>query len=360
MKIAFLNDLIYSYACSDPSAVGGSERQQWLLARALASSGWTVFVGIRHGLGGGERRVIEGVEFHGITRGHYLLDWYRFLSSARPDWLYWRAATHLLGPLVEIAHLNKVKTIFATAFDSDVQPRTALTARRQWWPFYVWGLSRSERLFVQHEAQLEHLPSRWQGKTTVMRSITDRYESFTSHSNREPYIAWVGMLRQPKRPDLLIEIAERSPHIKYVVCGGTTTHRSRSGYSQSIIDRFRSVPNIEYRGQVASHEAEQVIAGAAVLLCTSDQEGFPNTFLQAWSHGTPVVTMQVDPDSVIKRLDLGTVTGTVEATVEQLHVLIKLPGERQEIAYRGMEYILNNHSAEVIVQAFNSVTHQGS
>src|SRR6476469_7473068 len=45
MKVAFLNDLIYGYASADAAAVGGNERQQWLLARALASSGWTVYVG---------------------------------------------------------------------------------------------------------------------------------------------------------------------------------------------------------------------------------------------------------------------------------------------------------------------------
>jgi glycosyltransferase involved in cell wall biosynthesis len=360
MKIAFFNDLIYNYASSDPSAVGGSERQQWLLARALASSGWKACVGVRKGLKAGERRIIEGVEFQGITKGHYLLDWYRFLRSERPDWLYWRAASHLLGPLVHIAHLNGVKTIFAAAFDSDVHPRSALTARRRWWPLYVWGLSTTERLFVQHEGQLERLPSRWQVKTTVMRSIADKCDGFIPHTAREPYVAWVGMLRQPKRPDLLIEIAERSPHIKYMVCGGTTTHRSTAGYSQSIIDKFRLLPNITYRGQVASHEAEKVIAEAAVLLCTSDQEGFPNTFLQAWSQGTPVVTMQVDPESIIKRLGFGSVAGTAEATVEQLHRLVSSSDERQKIADRGMEYIIKNHRPEVIVQAFNSVTRQSS
>jgi glycosyltransferase involved in cell wall biosynthesis len=360
MKIAFLNDLIYKYASSEPSAVGGSERQQWLLARALAASGWTACVGIRQGLRGGERRVIEGVEFHGIAKGHYLLDWHRFLKSERPHWLYWRAATHLLGPLIQIAHLNAVRTIFATAFDSDVHPRSALTARRRWWPLYLWGLSRTERLFVQHEGQLEQLPSRWRGKTTVMRSIADKYDGFTTHSAREPYVAWVGMLRKPKRPDLLIEIARRSPQIKYVVCGGSTSHRSAPAYSQEIIDQFRLLRNIDYRGQVEPRKAEEVIANAALLLCTSEQEGFPNTFLQAWGHGTPVVTMQVDPESVIKRLNLGAVTHTVEATVEQVHRLVKLPGERQKMGQGSMEYILNNHRSEVIVQAFDSVTNQSS
>jgi glycosyltransferase involved in cell wall biosynthesis len=360
MKVAFLNDRIYGYALSDASAVGGNERQQWLLARALASSGWTVSVGIRQGLKAGGRRTIDGVEFHGIIQGQYLFDWYRFLSSARPDWLYWRGATHLLGPLVQVAHLIGVQTIFATAFDTDVHPRSALTIRQRWWPLYAWGLSKAERLFVQHGGQLEDLPSRWRGKARVIRSIADTHINFTSHSCREPYVAWVGMLRQPKRPDLLVEIAKRSPQVKYIVCGGASTHRSPAGYSQRLIDELRELPNIVFRGQAAPQEAERVIAEAALLLCTSDQEGFPNTFLQAWSHGTPVVTLRVDPDSIIKRLELGAVTGTLEATVEQLQRLLQSPDERQRMATRGREYILANHSAKVMVDNFNSATRQPS
>ena len=95
------------------------------------------------------------------------------------------------------------------------------------------------------------------------------------------------MLRQPKRPDLLIEIAKRLPQIKYVVCGGTQpTDHHRDTVRQSSND-FVELSNIEFRGQVAPVEAERVIAEAAVLLCTSDQEGFPNTFLQAWSYWYP-------------------------------------------------------------------------
>ena len=147
MKVAFINDRIYSYATADRSAVGGSERQQWLLARALASSGWSVYVGLRQYLRLGEHRTIDGVEFHGIKQGHFLLDWYRFLSSTRPDWLYLREASHLIGPLVQTAHLNGAKTIFAAAFDTDVKPRAALTRRQRWWPLYAWGLSKTEWLF---------------------------------------------------------------------------------------------------------------------------------------------------------------------------------------------------------------------
>jgi glycosyltransferase involved in cell wall biosynthesis len=356
MKVAFLNDRIYGYASADTLAVGGNERQQWLLACALASSGWTVCVGIREGLKAGERRTINNVEFLGINQGHYLLDWYRFLSSTRPDWLYWRGASHLLGLLVQIAHVHGVQVIFAAAFDTDVQPRSALTARRRWWPLYAWGLSRTECLFVQHGGQLEDLPSRWKPKALIVRSIAYAHVTFTPHAGREPYVAWVGMLRQPKRPDLLIEIAKQSPQISYVVCGGATSHRSPLGYSQHVIEQLRGLPNIMFRGQVSPEEAERVIAEASVLLCTSDKEGFPNTFLQAWSHGTPVVTLHADPDSVIKGRELGVVTGTVDATVEQLQRLVASVQERNDIATRAREYVAYHHSEEMVVKAFDQAT----
>jgi glycosyltransferase involved in cell wall biosynthesis len=103
-----------------------------------------------------------------------------------------------------------------------------------------------------------------------------------------------------------------------------------------------------------------VIADAPLLLCTSDQEGFPNTFVQAWSNGTPVITLQIDPDNIIKRLELGAVTGTVEATVEQLQQLLASPEDRQDIAVRASQYIDTHHCAEVVVKIFEQATHRHS
>ena len=167
MKIIITNDTIYGWA-SGASVVGGAERQQWLLARALAATGWSVTVGVREALEARERRTIDGVEFLGIGRGytgigrdHIHRVWYRFLSSEQPDWWYWRCANHLWGSAVEVAKLAGVRTIFAAGVDSDVQPRRALFQRPHWWPLYAWGLSRTDRIFVQHAGQLAELAPRW-------------------------------------------------------------------------------------------------------------------------------------------------------------------------------------------------------
>jgi len=353
MKIVFLNDGAYEYAVGSSKAVGGTERDIWFLSRALAAEGWSVAVGVRGAINIGERKVIEGVEYIGIGRGNPLVGWHRFLSSARPDWLFWEGASHWWGPLVEIAKLNGVRTIFHTAFDTDVHTRHALVKRRRWWPLYAWGLLRTDRIFVQHTGQFFMLASGWRSKAQTLPKVCQLPIAVKPHSERPKYIAWVAMLRKPKRPDLLIEIARKAPTIQFIVCGGPSGHRSPGEYGAQVVDTLEKLPNVDYRGRVDPEEASRVIADAALLLCTSDQEGFPNTFVQAWSNGTPVVTLQVDPDDIIKRLQLGAVTGTVDATVEQLQRLLKSPEERQVIAARAREYVLGHHSAEVVVKSFD-------
>src|SRR4051812_2449959 len=73
LSIAFLNDQIYAFAAQAERgtwATGGAERQQWLLARALASAGWSVTVGIREPLERGQHSYIDRVKFVGIGRDH--------------------------------------------------------------------------------------------------------------------------------------------------------------------------------------------------------------------------------------------------------------------------------------------------
>jgi hypothetical protein len=92
MKILFVADGIHAYASGAQQAVGGAERQQWYLARALAESGWKVVVGLRDTLQPGDRCAHAGVEFVGMQRGQMVWAWRRFLDAERPDWCYWRAA----------------------------------------------------------------------------------------------------------------------------------------------------------------------------------------------------------------------------------------------------------------------------
>jgi glycosyltransferase involved in cell wall biosynthesis len=331
MKLAMVNNGVYYYASGSPHAVGGAERQQFLLARALVNSGWSVTVGVRGILPPKARRVLDGLEFVGLDQGQPLMAWYRFLASERPHWWYWRCAYHLWGAAVEVARLTGVRTIFSTALDREVNPRNALFWRRRWWPLYAWGLSRTDRIFVQHRGQLTGLPKRWQGKAYVVPSIAGQVSATRS-------------LREPKRPDLLIQIAREMPNIRFIVCGGPSSYASSPGYGERIVNELRNVKNIEFHGAVSPDEAERTIAQSAVFLCTATEEGFPNTFLQAWASGTPVVSLNIDPDGLVKEKGLGIVAGSVSQAVNAIQRLVESPEERNEIADRARQHVAAAHS----------------
>jgi glycosyltransferase involved in cell wall biosynthesis len=363
MKIAFLLDGIYRYASGSPRARGGAERDLWLLGAALARFGWAVKVAVRDDINPNCRTWIQGVEFIGIGRGRVLLEWYRFLSSERPDWLFWRCADPRLGALVEIAAWAGVRTIFSVGCDLDVEPRHAPLYCPRWWPLYAWGLSRTHRIFVQHQDQLCGLRPEWRSKASILPKvcilpgIVGDAMTLKPHSERTKYVIWAGSLMQLKRPDLLIEIARKLPAIRFVVCGGPSTLMSAPDYSGRIIDELGRTANVEYLGQVPPEKAHKLIAEAALLLSTSDTEGFPNTFVQAWSNGTPVVSLKVDPDHNIQRLGLGTVSGNTEGAALDIAALIDSANRREAIGRRARAFIIENHSAATVVGRFERALH---
>jgi glycosyltransferase involved in cell wall biosynthesis len=360
MKIAFLNDWIFHYASGHAEAAGGAERVQWLLARALAAGGWSVRVAVTDSLPAGERRTIEGVEFVGLAGkpggrhypGDVFFRWHRFLTAEKVDWLYWMCADHRLGPVFELAHRAGARTIFSLAHDADVNPRIALSGRKSFWPLYAWGLKTADRIFVQHDQQLATLPPELRARAAFLPSIVNLPETWTPHPARDPYVAWVAMLRQPKRPDLLVEIARGAPDVRFVVVGGSTLHRTPEGYGDSMIEALKATPNIEFLGRAPFAEVSRLVSNAGLFLSTADEEGFPSTFLEAWAAGTPVVSLTVDPNRVMERYGAGRVMGTVGNAVATIRDLLAAPAARDRIGVQARRYIEENHTQAAVVPIF--------
>ncbi|MEX2493388.1 MAG: glycosyltransferase family 4 protein [Nitrospirales bacterium] len=355
MKFLHMNDVVYGYAAGDPTVNGGAERYQWLLARAMAHRGWSAVVGVRKGLAEQERRTIEGVEFVGIGDDHILRSWNRFLKTEQPDWWFWQCADHWLGLAVEIAKLNGVRFIFSAMVDLDVIPHRALVRRPSLWPLYAWGLRRSNRIVVQHGDQLNQLAPSLRSKASILPGIVGQTLEVKPHAAGRNYVAWVGVLRQPKRPDLLLEIAKRLPDVPFVVCGGFSTFMTPEGFAEPIVEKLKALSNVQYLGQVAPRKTLEIIGNAAMLLSTSQLEGFPSVFLEAWAAGTPVVSLKIDPDGVIQRKNLGTLSGTVEIAVRDIATLMQSRDRREEMSLRARQHVKEAHSDEAAIRVIESV-----
>src|SRR5260221_11353100 len=70
--------------------------------------------------------------------------------------------------------------------------------------------------------------------------------------------------------------------------------------------------------------ANRLYGRAKLLVNTSDVEGFPNSYLQAWIRGVPVVTL-IDPDRVIEREGLGIAVRTPEGLPAAADALLRQP-----------------------------------
>jgi glycosyltransferase involved in cell wall biosynthesis len=190
-----------------------------------------------------------------------------------------------------------------------------------------------------------------QSKASILPGIVGQTNSVKPHSQRDQYVAWVAVLRQVKRADLLVEIARKMPNTRFVVCGGSS-RKAPVEYTEWIIRELRSLPNIEYLGHVPPERTLQIIADAAMLVSTSDGEGFPSVFLEAWAFGTPVISLKIDPDGVIQEKKLGRVSGSVDKAIEDIQGLMDTPGVREEMAIPARQHVAENHNESATINAF--------
>jgi glycosyltransferase involved in cell wall biosynthesis len=105
-----------------------------------------------------------------------------------------------------------------------------------------------------------------------------------------------------------------------------------------------AMPAVEYVGQKTLAEVNELLARAHVLVNTSEHEGFPNTFIQAWMREVPVVSLRIDPDGVLGREGIGVLAQTEEQLVEAVRILVTDPAKRAAYGVRARQHAMLRHS----------------
>ena len=119
------------------------------------------------------------------------------------------------------------------------------------------------------------------------------------------------------------------------------------GLGAAVLSAAANVPNLELLAPRPRHELPALYRCAVAIVNTSKLEGFPNTFLEAWSNGTPALSLRVDPDGVIEANDLGTVAG---GSIERLADAARerWAGRDEIDAERVLSYIRREHDPSVV------------
>lgn len=343
--------------------IGGVEHQTSLLAKWLAAAGHAVSL-VTWDDGSDSRAEIDGVRVLRVCQPRAGLPGLRFLHprwtglikalrAADADVYYHNGAEYVTGQVALWCRRNGRGFVFSAAADADVDGTLPALTRSLDRRLYRTGLRLADAIIVQSEKQRSLLKKGFGRESSILAmpcpEEPDTIFTQRSQPSSHPRVLWVGRISPVKRLEWLLDMAEQTPAVHFDVVGPA----EHSTYAAPLLERAKTIPNVTLHGRKNRRELVPIYQSADCLCCTSIREGFPNTFLEAWSHGVPVVST-LDVDSRISTLGLGAIATSPKALSEAI-VHLFADHERWRTASRtARQYFIEQHSLATAMPRFAS------
>jgi glycosyltransferase involved in cell wall biosynthesis len=332
----------------DLKYIGGETVQHVLLARAWRDQGHEVSM-IVFDDGQGARRVVDGITLIAAHTRNGGLPGLKFfhprssklfsaLMAADADIYYQSPAGAYTGVVAWFCRMNGRKFIFRVASDSDCEKEHG---RLELWrdrKLYDYGLKRADLVAVQTEVQAKMLRDNHDLDSKVVNMLVEAPRRGGAPVEKDIDVLWLSNLRSLKRPEMVLELARQLPQVRFTLAGGPCPHPWGYTYYDDVKAAAARLPNVSMPGGVRYTESGEWFDRARVFLNTSSIEGFPNTFLQAWIRGVPVVSF-FDPDGLIRRLQLGHVATSLDDMRESIRGLLEVDVYRENIGRRARDFV---------------------
>lgn len=340
----------------DIPVVGGAELQQSVIAKALARRGYRVSM-ISMDYGQHEGTVLEGVTLHKMHKPDEGIPVVRFfhprltslwhaMKRVDADVYYQRTSAAWTGFVAAFCKAHGKRSIYAGASDVDFIPGRQDIAFARDRKLFEYGLRRVDRIVVQNPNQQADVRRHYGRDAIIIPNCFNAPPG--ARADRSGGILWVATVRPQKRPELLLEIARRLPQLRFVMIGGSDPGLRAEEYARSIRAAAAQVPNVEFKGFVPFEEADRHFGAARLVVNTSLYEGFPNTFLQAWSRGVPTLAFV---DTGFRR-DGQPVYDVVKDAGEACLRIDRLMRDDlawREASHRALAHFRDCHSVEAVV-----------
>jgi glycosyltransferase involved in cell wall biosynthesis len=241
--------------------------------------------------------------------------------------------------------------IYRVASDVNCIPGKQLIRHWRDRKLYEYGLKHADLLAVQTDYQRNLLRQNYGLSSEVVNMAVERTAEPPEHSHapKDIDVLWVSNFRSVKRPESALQLAQQLPHLSFTLVGGPLA--GAEGYYESIMARARELPNVTCLGGVPYSEVGRIFDRAHVLLNTSEVEGFPNTFLQAWIRGMPVVTF-FDPDNLVRLRRLGKTVVSLDEAARALQSLLQDQTSRLAMGARARSFALTGFAADAVARQY--------
>jgi len=166
----------------------------------------------------------------------------------------------------------------------------------------------------------------------------------------EPFALWIGTVRRIKQPELFLDLAKKIPYYKFVMIGGRDPKDPE--FYNAIMHESRGISNLVFLGFVPPEKIKNKYENASIFVNTSETEGFPNTFIEAWSYSLPVISLNIDPDELICNYRMGFHSRDFFQMVADAEALFHDEKLRQSLGDNGRKYVERYHDVSVVTDQF--------
>jgi len=213
---------------------------------------------------------------------------------------------------------------------------------------FRFGLKHADYVIAQNYEQidlLKQLKIKNPSRALVLKSgypLRKNGIDITSKSD----ILWVGRTVNWKRPELFLKLALVFKNRNFkMIC----TKYVNQEYWEDIKKLAENIPNLKFIEFVKFSEIEDYFRKAKVYINTSIYEGFPNTFLQAFKYETPVLSLNVNPNNIFDKYNIGYYCNdNFNLLKEKLFELMQNSALQEMIGRDAYSYVRKFHDIEIV------------
>jgi len=366
MKIAFVAFRVLSYFTKNNSkAAGGSETQQVILGREFAKNGHEVIF-IVHDEGQEEKITIGGVTIiksfspeGRLPLAGFCFDLFKLwnaLKKADADIYIQQGSGYVTGIIALFCKLYRKKFVFMLGAQRDANSALAFAkaGRIMDRKLYQYGIEHANLVICQNMEQKAELANHHFRDAFVITNgynISDNLHQLPgANDGQKDTILWVGHMRPIKRPEMYLDIAAKIQDAKFIMIGGFHD----KAIEEKIRGAAKQISNINIVGHVPYHKIFYYYNNACLLVNTSESEGFPNAFIEAWMHYLPVVSVGVNPDDVITKYDIGFHCKDAGEAAQRIKELLADKDLRVRMGCCGRKYVEEHHDIRKQVHTYIS------
>ena len=362
--ICFVAPALYPLMCGSDTieVIGGAEVQQYHMIRFLVQRGYRVSV-ISMDYGQPDGHELSGAILYKSFKPDAGLPVLRFfhprmtsmwqaLKRAGADIYYQRSAGVPTGISAEYCKRYGKKFVYAGAHDTDFMPGQQLI---QFWrdkKIYEYGLRNADAVVVQNMTQQDLCSRHYKKDSLLIPSIYCPLNVGTTDKDID--VLWVSTVKEWKRPALFLDLARLLPERQFVMIGGPEPGVGSNHYFDSIRQSAALLPNVKFMGFLPFERAEAYFSRAKLFINTSENEGMPNTFLQAWARKMPTLSFFFPQTASTEATPVNIVHSVQEASAEVERLLNDeaLRRMRGDVCH---DYYQRYHSGNETIMAYENL-----